>query len=149
MILRMTEKYLLLLLMLKAAERALKIINNLTREVEVGEIYLGKVQRITTFGAFIEILPGKEGLCHISQLGLERVEKVEDVVSVGDEILVKVTEIDRQGRINLSRKEVLKEQEKIRDEYKTLITRINRNISVYFFILPHKNNGKRNEEEIK
>jgi len=102
----------------KAAERALKIINNLTREVEVGEIYLGKVQRITTFGAFIEILPGKEGLCHISQLGLERVEKVEDVVSVGDEILVKVTEIDRQGRINLSRKEVLKEQEKIRDEYK-------------------------------
>ncbi len=102
----------------KAAERALKIINNLTREVEVGEIYLGKVQRITTFGAFIEILPGKEGLCHISQLALERVEKVEDVVSVGDEILVKVTEIDRQGRINLSRKEVLKEQEKIRDEYK-------------------------------
>ncbi|NLW24746.1 MAG: polyribonucleotide nucleotidyltransferase [Clostridia bacterium] len=102
----------------KAAERALKIINNLTREVEVGEIYLGKVQRITSFGAFIEILPGKEGLCHISQLALERVEKVEDVVSVGDEILVKVTEIDRQGRINLSRKEVLKEQEKIRDEYK-------------------------------
>ena len=59
------------------------------------------------FGAFVEVLPGKEGLVHISQLALERVNKVEDVVNVGDEILVKVTEIDRQGRVNLSRKEVL------------------------------------------
>ena len=60
------------------------------------------------FGAFVEILPGKEGLVHISQLALERVEKVEDVVSVGDEIMVKVTEVDRQGRVNLSRKDLLK-----------------------------------------
>ncbi|NLT94682.1 MAG: polyribonucleotide nucleotidyltransferase [Clostridia bacterium] len=94
----------------KAAEKAIKIIESLTKEVEAGQIYLGKVVRITNFGAFVEILPGKEGLVHISQLALERVEKVEDVVQVGDEIMVKVTEIDRQGRINLSRKELLKEQ---------------------------------------
>ena len=62
------------------------------------------------FGAFVEILPGKEGLVHISQLALERVNKVEDVVSVGDEIIVKVTEVDRQGRVNLSRKEILQEK---------------------------------------
>jgi polyribonucleotide nucleotidyltransferase len=96
----------------KAAEKALKLIENLTKELEVGQIYLGKVARITNFGAFVEVLPGKEGLVHISQLALERVEKVEDVVSVGDEIMVKVTEIDRQGRVNLSRKELLKEQDK-------------------------------------
>jgi len=95
-----------------AAEKALKLIENLTKELEAGQIYLGKVMRITNFGAFVEVLPGKEGLVHISQLALERVEKVEDVVSVGDEIMVKVTEIDRQGRVNLSRKEILKEQEK-------------------------------------
>ena len=94
----------------KSAEKAIKIIESLTKEVEAGQIYLGKVMRITNFGAFAEILPGKEGLVHISQLALERVEKVEDVVQVGDEIMVKVTEIDRQGRINLSRKELLKEQ---------------------------------------
>jgi polyribonucleotide nucleotidyltransferase len=94
----------------KSAEKAIKIIESLTKEVEAGQIYLGKVMRITNFGAFVEILPGKEGLVHISQLALERVEKVEDVVQVGDEIMVKVTEIDRQGRINLSRKELLKEQ---------------------------------------
>ncbi|MFZ5352027.1 MAG: polyribonucleotide nucleotidyltransferase [Bacillota bacterium] len=87
--------------------RALKIIEGLTKEVVEGEIYLGKVARITTFGAFVEILPGKEGLVHISKLDKKRVEKVEDVVSIGDEILVKVTEIDKQGRINLSRKDAL------------------------------------------
>ncbi|MFZ7104650.1 MAG: polyribonucleotide nucleotidyltransferase [Peptococcaceae bacterium] len=94
----------------EAAAKALKLIENLTKELEAGQIYLGKVVRIMNFGAFVELLPGKEGLVHISQLALERVEKVEDVVSVGDEIMVKVIEIDRQGRVNLSRKELLKEQ---------------------------------------
>lgn len=91
-------------------EKAGKIIQNIIREVEVGETYLGKVTRIEKFGAFIEILPGKEGLCHISQLAQERVNRVEDVVSIGDEVLVKVTEIDQQGRVNLSRKALLKDQ---------------------------------------
>lgn len=86
---------------------AKKIIEGLTKEVVVGEVYLGKVTKITTFGAFVEILPNKEGLVHISKLAKERVEKVEDVVSAGDEILVKVTEIDNQGRINLSRKDAI------------------------------------------
>lgn len=91
--------------------QALKIIEGLTKEFKAGEIYLGKVTKITTFGAFVEILPGKEGLVHISKLAKERVNKVEDVVSIGDEILVKVTEVDGQGRINLSRRDVLIEQE--------------------------------------
>ena len=71
------------------------------KEVVVGEIYVGTVKRIEKFGAFVEILPGKEGLVHISQLSTERVAKVEDVVNIGDQITVKVTEIDQQGRINL------------------------------------------------
>ena len=91
----------------EGANKAYKMIDDLTRDVEVGEIYLGKVIKITTFGAFVEILPGKEGLVHISKLDVNRVNKVEDVVSVDDEILVKVTEIDSQGRINLSRKDAL------------------------------------------
>ncbi|MBS4194031.1 polyribonucleotide nucleotidyltransferase [Lederbergia citri] len=90
--------------------KAKKIIEDLVREVEVGQIYLGKVKRIEKFGAFVELFPGKDGLVHISQLAEERVNKVEDVVSIGDEILVKVTEIDNQGRVNISRKAVLKEQ---------------------------------------
>lgn len=90
-----------------AGDKALKIIEGLVKEVKEGEIYLGKVTRLMTFGAFVEILPGKEGLVHISKLDTKRVEKVEDVVSVGDEILVKVTEIDKQGRINLSRKHAM------------------------------------------
>lgn len=90
--------------------RAKKIVEGLTKEVEAGEIYLGKVNRITNFGAFVEILPGKEGLVHISKLAHERVNKVEDVVNIGDEILVKVTEIDNQGRINLSRKDLIKKE---------------------------------------
>lgn len=77
------------------------------REVAVGEIYTGTVKRIEKFGAFVEILPNKDGLVHISQLSTERVAKVEDVVAIGDVITVKVTEIDQQGRINLSRKAVL------------------------------------------
>jgi len=79
----------------------------LVKEVEVGEVYTGKVVRIMPFGAFIEILPGKDGLLHISKMAKERVEKVEDVMNIGDEVEVKVTEIDSQGRINLNRKELL------------------------------------------
>ncbi|HOA40433.1 MAG: polyribonucleotide nucleotidyltransferase [Halanaerobiales bacterium] len=94
----------------EAGEKAQKMIYDLTRDVVVGEIYEGVVKRIMNFGAFVEFLPGKEGLVHISQLADHHVNKVEDVVSIGDRITVKVTEIDRQGRINLSRKEVLKEQ---------------------------------------
>ncbi|WP_032121589.1 polyribonucleotide nucleotidyltransferase [Clostridium amazonitimonense] len=92
-------------------KQAMKIIEDLTKEVKSGEIYLGKVTKITQFGAFVEILPNKEGLVHISKLDVNRVNKVEDVVSVGDEILVKVTEIDNQGRINLSRKDAIKDTE--------------------------------------
>ena len=91
-------------------EKAVKMIEALTRDVEVGGIYLGKVTRVTNFGAFIEILPGKEGLVHISEISDERIRRVEDVLNVGDEVMVKVTEIDKQGRINLSRKEVLRQQ---------------------------------------
>ncbi len=93
-------------------EKAYRLIESYTKDVEVGASYLGVVKRIMKFGAFVEILPGKEGLVHISQLSNERVNKVEDVVNIGDEILVKVTEIDRQGRINLSRKAVLPKVEK-------------------------------------
>lgn len=93
---------------MEAGQKAVRIIETLVRDVEVGGVYLGKVTRLMNFGAFVEILPGKEGLVHISQLARERVAKVEDVVKVGDEILVKVTEIDRQGRVNLSRKDLLK-----------------------------------------
>lgn len=88
-------------------EKACRLIESYTKDVEVGSSYVGIVKRIMKFGAFVEILPGKEGLVHISQLSNERVNKVEDVVNIGDEILVKVIEIDRQGRINLSRKAVL------------------------------------------
>jgi len=91
-------------------EKAKKIIEDLVREVEVGQIYLGTVRRIEKFGAFVELFKGKDGLVHISELAEERTNKVEDAVSVGDKILVKVKEIDRQGRINLSRKAVLKEE---------------------------------------
>jgi polyribonucleotide nucleotidyltransferase len=93
------------------AKRALKMIEDLTKEVKAGEIYLGRVTKIAAFGAFVEILPNKEGLVHISKLDVARVNKVEDIVSVGDEILVKVTEIDNQGRINLSRKDAIKDNE--------------------------------------
>ncbi|HCP15558.1 MAG TPA: polyribonucleotide nucleotidyltransferase [Peptococcaceae bacterium] len=93
-----------------AGEKAAQIVRDLTRDVEVGEVYTGKVTRLMTFGAFVEVLPGKEGLVHISQLAEDRINKVEDVVNVGDIITVKVTEIDRQGRINLSRKEALRMQ---------------------------------------
>jgi len=91
--------------------KALQIVHTIANDPEVGAIYKGKVVRIMDFGAFVEIAPGKDGLVHISKLDKSRVEKVEDVVSIGDEIVVKVTEIDRQGRINLSRKDALAEIE--------------------------------------
>ena len=75
--------------------------------IEVGETYEGEVKRIMNFGAFIEVLPGKEGLLHISKMAKRRVEKVEDEMNIGDKVKVNVTEIDNQGRINLSRKELL------------------------------------------
>ncbi|MDO8474123.1 MAG: polyribonucleotide nucleotidyltransferase [bacterium] len=86
-------------------KRALEIIEALVREVKVGEIYKGKVKRIMEFGAFVEVLPGQEGLVHISKLANRRVEKVTDIVKIGDVIPVKVVEIDEQGRINLSLKD--------------------------------------------
>ena len=86
--------------------KAQKMIENITREIEVGGIYDGVVTRITSFGAFVEVAAGKEGLLHISKISSKRVEKVEDVLSVGDEVTVKVTDIDNQGRINLSMKDL-------------------------------------------
>ena len=93
---------------MESADEARRRIELLTKDVEVGEVYEGTVQRIMPFGAFIEILPGKEGLLHISKMAKHRVEKVEDEMNIGDVVKVKVTEIDSQNRINLSRKELLK-----------------------------------------
>lgn len=93
-------------------KKAIKIIEELTKEVEVGQVYLGKVVRVEKFGAFVNLIKGKDGLIHISQLANERVNNVEDVVKLGDEVLVKVTEIDKQGRVNVSRKALLNEEKK-------------------------------------
>ena len=93
-------------------DKAKKIIEDIVREVQVGEIYEGKVKRVEKFGAFVELFSGKDGLVHISELALERVGKVEDVVKIGDVITVKVIEIDKQGRVNLSRKVLLKKSKK-------------------------------------
>jgi polyribonucleotide nucleotidyltransferase len=91
----------------EAAAKARRIIEGIAKDVEVGEVYEGKVVRIlSTMGAFIELLPGKDGLLHISKLSNERVEKVEDVLSIGDTVEVKVAEIDSQGRINLIRNDM-------------------------------------------
>ncbi|MGL6174226.1 MAG: polyribonucleotide nucleotidyltransferase [Cellulosilyticaceae bacterium] len=99
--------------------RAIEIIEGIAKDLEIGQVFNGKVVRLMNFGAFVELVPGKEGLVHISQLAHERVEKVEDVVAVGDEIQVKVAEIDKQGRVNLSRKALLpkpKKEEKASEE---------------------------------
>ncbi|MCD6152130.1 MAG: polyribonucleotide nucleotidyltransferase, partial [Deltaproteobacteria bacterium] len=93
-----------------AADMAIAMIRDLTQEAEVGKIYLGKVQKIMDFGAFVEIFPGTDGLVHISQLAHERVRNVRDVLKEGDEVLVKVLEVDRQGKIKLSRKDALDEK---------------------------------------
>ncbi|MBQ9139161.1 MAG: polyribonucleotide nucleotidyltransferase [Ruminococcus sp.] len=92
-------------------KKAIQIVETIANGPEVGAIYRGKVVRIMEFGAFVEIVPGMDGLVHISKLDKQRVDKVEDVVSIGDEIVVKVSEIDRMGRINLSRKDALAEIE--------------------------------------
>jgi polyribonucleotide nucleotidyltransferase len=96
----------------EAGKKALEWINNITREVKPGELFQGQVKRIMTFGAFVEILPGQEGLVHISQLADYRVNKVEDIVKIGQMIPVKVIEIDEQGRINLSLKDALDQNKK-------------------------------------
>jgi polyribonucleotide nucleotidyltransferase len=89
-----------------AAQRAISIIESLTKDVEIGSIYTGKVTRLMPFGAFVEVLPGKEGMVHISELADYRVDKVEDIVKVGDEFTVKVIDIDNMGKVRLSRKAV-------------------------------------------
>ncbi len=100
------------------ANRALQIIETIAKDPEIGAIYKGKVTRLMTFGAFVEIAPGKEGLVHVSKLDLNRVERVEDAVAVGDTIAVMVTEIDEQGRINLSRKDAIIKMEGLNpDDY--------------------------------
>ena len=98
------------------AKRALAVIETIAKDPEVGSIYKGRVTRLMAFGAFVEIAPGKEGLVHISKLDVKRVEKVEDIVTVGDEIIVKVVEIDEQGRINLSRRDALIQVEGLEPE---------------------------------
>ena len=98
------------------AKRAITIIETIANDPEVGSIFRGVVTRLMTFGAFVEIAPGKEGLVHISKLDVKRTEKVEDCVNVGDEVIVKVMEIDDQGRINLSRRDALIEIEGLTPE---------------------------------
>ena len=93
----------------EAGKRAMAIIEAIAKDVQPGQVFLGKVTKIMNFGAFVEFAPGKEGLVHISKLDNRRVSKVEDVCKVGDEMLVKVLDIDRQGRINLSRRDALPE----------------------------------------
>jgi polyribonucleotide nucleotidyltransferase len=92
-----------------AAQKAIAMVENLTRDIEVNSIYTGKVTRIFGYGALVEILPGKEGLVHISELADYRVPSVEEVVNVGDEIMVKVIDLDRQGKISLSRRAVFQD----------------------------------------
>ena len=103
-------------LSLEDAQRAITIIETIAKDPEIGAIYRGIVTRLMTFGAFVEIAPGKEGLVHISKLDVKRVDKVEDCVNVGDEVIVKVTEIDDQGRLNLSRRDALIEIEGLTPE---------------------------------
>lgn len=98
----------------ESAKKAMEIINSITAEAELGKIYLGKVKRIVDFGAFVEILHGTEGLLHISQVSEKRIAKVTDEIREGDEIIVKVIEIDKLGRIRLSRKEALREKEMVK-----------------------------------
>ena len=98
---------------INACKQAKAIIDNIVFVPEVGKIYYGKVVRIIPIGAFIEMVPGKDGMCHIKDLENKRTEKVEDVLNIGDMTWVKVIEIDERGRINLSRKEALKEREEL------------------------------------
>jgi polyribonucleotide nucleotidyltransferase len=95
-----------------ASRRAIEMVQRITAEAEIGKIYRGTVRKIVDFGAFVEILPGTDGLVHISQLAPEHVRRVTDVLKEGDEVMVKVLEIDKQGKIKLSRKEALAEAAK-------------------------------------
>ena len=101
-----------------AGAKAREMIDSIVKEVEVGEIYLGKVVRIMNFGAFVELIPGKDGMVHISRLADHHVKKVEDEVNIGDRVLVKVIEIDSQNRVNLSRKGLIEEEKKMLEEMK-------------------------------
>ncbi|OHW62809.1 polyribonucleotide nucleotidyltransferase [Andreesenia angusta] len=100
----------------EAGEQVMQMIADIVKEIEVGEIYLGKVTRIVSFGAFVDIFNGREGLLHISNIAKERINKVEDVLAIGDEVLVKVIEIDKQGRINISRKVLLEDEKEKSDK---------------------------------
>ena len=95
----------------EGGERAKKIVEDLTREVQVGEVYTGRVNRVEAFGAFVEILPGRDGLIHISQLARERINRTEDVCNIGDELQVKVLEIGDDGKIRLTRRGLIEGDE--------------------------------------
>jgi polyribonucleotide nucleotidyltransferase len=94
----------------EAATKAIQIIKDLVQDVEVGKVYMGKVKKIMDFGAFVEILPGTDGLVHISQICDRRIQKVSDEISEGDEITVKVIDVDRNGKVKLSRKEAMRDE---------------------------------------
>ena len=96
---------------IEACRAARQTIENIVFEPEVGQLYYGQVVRIIPIGAFIELVPGKDGMCHIKDLEFKRTEKVEDVLNIGDWTWVKVSEIDERGRVNLSRKDAIKERE--------------------------------------
>jgi polyribonucleotide nucleotidyltransferase len=102
-----------------AAQKALSIISRIVEVPEVGKVYLGKVVKIMDFGAFVQILPGTDGLLHISQIAEHRVKKVEEVLSEGEEIMVKVIDIDKSGKIRLSRKEALEPEGKKKAEQRS------------------------------
>jgi polyribonucleotide nucleotidyltransferase len=95
---------------MEATQKAINMIEGLTREAKIGDIYTGKVSRILNFGAMVEILPGKDGLVHISELADHRIDKVEDEVKIGDEVTVKVISIDDMGRVNLSRRALFEKE---------------------------------------
>ncbi len=99
-----------------SAAKAKGMIDSITKVIQVGEVYFGTVVRIMPFGAFVELLPGKDGMVHISRIANQRINKVEDEINIGDKVLVKVIEIDGQGRVNLSRKEMLDEEKRIKEE---------------------------------
>lgn len=101
----------------EAARKAINIIEELVKEVEAGDVYLGKVTRLMPFGAFVEVLPGKEGLLHVSEVSTHHVAKVDDFLKPGDMVLVVVKEIDDMGRINLSRKRIFDRKEEMESMY--------------------------------
>ncbi|MGC9373312.1 MAG: S1 RNA-binding domain-containing protein, partial [Thermovirgaceae bacterium] len=107
----------------EAAEKALAIIEDLVREVEAGDVYVGTVTRLMNFGAFVEVLPGKEGLLHVSEISQRHVPKVDDVLNPGDTVLVMVKEIDDMGRINLSRKRILDKKDSLDESFRDALAR--------------------------